>query len=158
MQFSFTISSDSVSTVAEILRDLPRRPSNFSAQISGLHFLQTYMWPIGKYLLQQASLLWFQNNHDSPGYTHEGCQWLSENYPGLVSDATLQFPGLLAHVTWFLSIFLWRYLKTNVQASTVSTAEDLWCSVQQLGSEINSTSRIFKCLHVSFSCSFVVYP
>lgn len=71
-----------ISLWAAILGDCHIGPHILLAQISGLNFLQTYLWPIRRYVLQFASLLWFQHNHDSPGYIHEVCQWLFENLPG----------------------------------------------------------------------------
>jgi hypothetical protein len=98
-QLSLTISSDSL--WAAILGDCHIGPHILLAQISGLNFLQTYLWPIGRYVLQYASLLWFQHNNDSQGYSNEVCQWMFENHPGcwIIQGCELQFPGLHAHVT-----------------------------------------------------------
>jgi hypothetical protein len=48
-----------ISLWAAILGDCHIGPHILLEQISGLNFLQTYLWPIGRYVLQYASLLWF---------------------------------------------------------------------------------------------------
>jgi hypothetical protein len=56
---------------------------------------------------------------------------------GLDADVSLQFPGLHAHLTWIVAIFLlWKYFKSKVYSCTVHNRNGLLHLIQQLWSEV----------------------
>jgi hypothetical protein len=83
--------------------------------------------------------MWLQYCCGRPYYIHEVRPWLSEIYPERKPDLNL------------LDIFLWRYWKTKVCASTVDNIEESWCLIQQFTSEMENSLGIFERLKVSFS-------
>lgn len=70
---------------------------------------------------------------------------------GLVVDVKLYLPGLHAHLIWTLLIFPVGIFENRSPYHYSHSREELCYWIQQVLSEIKTTSSIFGCLQLSFS-------
>jgi hypothetical protein len=133
------------------------RPSPFhllTAQAGGceyLNFFWTVKWIIGRYVLHYVSLLVVSTQVlqcITAVKCISGCLKIMPDI-GLVTDMTLQFPGLHAQMTWIFSIV---FIGDIWKPGSLPLKSILGRSCGKFSSEIKNTPRIFEHLQVSIPC------